>query len=163
MRRPTLTLGWRGKAERLPDIDFVEVPVSRQVPCHAPLVRQGIFVVPPLDVSPLQLCLELWKLWMAGDSDRDLGVSVAKGLAGNLDGYGRDPNEEQQIADAEIGAATNAMIDSLPRISIWAIYKSCSMATPWRFNNADLANEILVAHEGLEKKLRQNSCTSRLF
>jgi len=60
-------------------------------------------------------------------------------------------------------AATDAMIDSLKRIHIWAIYKMCSMATPWNYPHADFMVVGEEARAELQRKLRGNVCTSILF
>ncbi len=111
----------------------------------------------------LDACLECWKMWMSGDGDRDLGAKTMGGLVGNSDGYGLDPDEEQQARDNRIGAATDAMIDSLKRIHIWAIYKSCGVGSVWQFPNADLVIVAEDARTELEAKLRKNVCTGILF
>jgi hypothetical protein len=111
----------------------------------------------------LDECLRCWKEWMAGDPDRDLGAKTLRGLMGNSDGYGGDPEEQQQASDARIAAATDAMIDSLKRIHIWAIYESLSVGTVWRFPNADLVQVYVEARTALEDKLRKNVCTGVLF
>lgn len=111
----------------------------------------------------LDYCLACWKDWMHGDADRDLGAKTMRGLEGEGDGHGVDLYEAQQQNDHRVAAATDAMIDSLSRIHVWAIYKSCSIGTAWNFPNANL---ILVAEEAraaLTKKLKINVCTAVLF
>jgi hypothetical protein len=100
---------------------------------------------------------------MAGDADRDLGAKTMRGLVGDGDGRGPDLHEAQQASDNRIGAATDAMIDSLIPIHIWAIYKSCSMANPWQFPNADYIQVTQEAQNDLIKKLKNNICTAVLF
>ena len=111
----------------------------------------------------LDYCLECWSAWMGGDGDRDLGVQARKGLAGDSDGRGPDPHEAQQAQDIRIGAATDAMIDSLTIAQRWAIYASCGLSTPWRFKNADLVMAAEDARQALRKKLKNNICTAVLF
>jgi hypothetical protein len=117
----------------------------------------------------LELCLECWKDWMAGDPDRDLGVKTMRGLVGGAEegeegtAARQDVYEAQQAADYRIGAATDAMINSLSRIHIWAIYRSCSIASVWRFPNADLLAVAAEAKEQLTEKLKRNVCTATLF
>jgi hypothetical protein len=36
----------------------------------------------------VDLCSELWKNWMVGDSGRDLGAKTMRGLSGDDDGHG---------------------------------------------------------------------------
>jgi len=117
----------------------------------------------------LDLCLECWKEWMAGDPDRDLGMKTMRGLAGGAeegeDGAAarQDVYEAQQAADYRIGAATDAMINSLSRIHVWAIYRSCSIASVWRFPNADMLTAAAEAKGQLTEKLKKNVCTATLF
>ena len=128
------------------------------------LVRKSD-IQPPKYSNPdgMDYCLECWKSWMMGDSDRDLGVKTMAGLVGDGDGRGRDSSEAQQSADNRVGAATDAMIDGLKQIHVWAIYKSCSMATSWRFPNADFVIIAEQARIELEIKLRKNICTAVFF
>lgn len=110
----------------------------------------------------LELCLACWKDWMTGDQDNDLGMKTMQGVSGE-DGTGPDRHEAQQEADQRIGAATDAMVNSLGRIHIWAIYRACSIANVWKFPNADLLDTIADAKAELTKKLKTNLCTSILF
>ena len=113
--------------------------------------------------EPLDYCLMLWKEWMGKGGHRSVGSLVMGGLAGDADGHGGDLHEAQHRQDMEIGAATNAMIDSLDRIHVWAIYASCGISTSWRYPNADLAIAASDARSSLEIKLRANGCTSNLY
>jgi hypothetical protein len=110
----------------------------------------------------LELCLACWKDWMTGDQDNDLGVKTMRGLAGEGES-GPDIYEAQQVADQRIAEATDAMINSLSRIHVWAIYRSCSIATVWKFPNADLLAVAAEAKEQLTEKLKRNVCTATLF
>jgi hypothetical protein len=116
-----------------------------------------------IEKDPLDVCLDCWKSWMAGDADRDLGAKTMGGLIGNSDGYGSDLHEAQQARDNEIAAATDAMIDSLSHLHRWAIYKLCSVATPWKYPNADLVIVGMAARESLTQKLKGNPCTRIMF
>jgi hypothetical protein len=113
--------------------------------------------------DPVDICLECWKTWMHGDSDRDLGAKTMGGLVANSDGYGCDSSEAQQKRDTAIAVATDACIDSLKRIHIWAIYKTCSIGQIWSFPNADLASTYESARKELEPLLRKNPATSSEF
>lgn len=161
--REKLTLGWRGATAPVPDITFVEeaAPAARAVRVikAAPALRADPWSQP----DPVDLCLELWKNWMSGDSDRDLGAKTMRGLCGEGDGHGVDLHEAQQANDLRIAQATDAMIDSLARIHIWAIYTSCSISTAWRFPNASLMDIAAEARTELGRKLRKNICTAVLF
>jgi len=55
------------------------------------------------------------------------------------------------------------MINSLTRIHVWAIHRSCSISSVWRFPSADLVEVAAEAKAELEKKLRRNGATSILF
>jgi len=113
--------------------------------------------------DPVDVCLECWKEWMHGDSDRDLGAKTMGGLVANSDGYGSDSSEAQQKRDTDIAVATDACIDSLKRLHIWAIYKSCSIGQVWSFPNADLVAATTGARIELERLLRRNPATSSEF
>jgi hypothetical protein len=161
-KREKLTLGWRGATARVPDITFVEVAAP------APAVRVmspsvALAPGPWAEQDPVDLCLEIWKRWMAGDSDRDLGAKTMRGLSGEGDGHGVDLHEAQQANDVRIAQATNAMIDSLTRMHVWAIYRACSMATVWNFPNASLMEVAEEARANLRIKLRSNIATGLLF
>jgi hypothetical protein len=113
--------------------------------------------------DPLEYCLALWKEWMHNGGQRTAGTLIMGGLVGNTDGHGSDLHESQHSHDMQIGAATDAMIDSLSRLHAWAIYRSCSIATAWRFPNADLALTAIEARAALAQKLKKNECTRNLF
>jgi hypothetical protein len=110
----------------------------------------------------LELCLACWKDWMTGDQDKDLGVKTMRGLVGDCES-GADIYEAQQEADQRIGAATDAMINSLERLHVWAIYRSCSIASVWRFPNANFITVAEDARSELTQKLKRNVCTATLF
>lgn len=110
----------------------------------------------------LDLCLACWKEWISGDPDNDLGIKTSRGMVG--EGAARtDIYEAQQEADERIGAATDAMINSLPRIQAWAIYRSCSIASVWKFPNANFLEVATEAKAQLIEKLKRNVCTATLF
>jgi hypothetical protein len=159
--RPKLTLNWRGKCAPVPDICFVDATCLEDAP--VPSVQVALKVDPWTPPAPLDLCLELWKTWMHGDGDRDLGTKAMGGLMGDTDGHGIDVHEQQQAADMRIAMATDAMIESMDRIHIWAIYKLCSIANPWRFPNADILVVGEEARQVLFRKLKKNVCTAVLF
>lgn len=113
----------------------------------------------------LDTCLACWKAWMTGDEDKDLGIKTMRGLSGEEgeEASTADIHEAQQEADHRIGAATDAMINSLSRIHMWAVYRSCSITSVWRFPNADLVEVAEEARSALGLKLKANSATSILF
>ena len=162
MQREKITLGWTGKGAPAADITFVEVEAPVSLSSVAP-ARTVLRVTPWTNPEPLDLCLELWTSWMAGDSDRDLGVKTMRGLSGEGDGRGVDLHEAQQANDMRIAQATDAMIESMARIHVWAIYRLCSQATPWRYPNAIFADVAAEAREELTKRLKNNVCTAVLF
>lgn len=159
--REKITLGWRGKSAPVPDfVAVIEVAPSR--PSAAPQVHH-LRVDPWTQPEPLDYCLECWKEWMAGGGSRNLRAATMRGLVGDEDGYGVDLHESQQSRDRRIAEATDAMIESLPRLHFWAIYKTCSIDTAWRFPNADLIDTATDARRALTGKLKNNSCTGILF
>lgn len=113
--------------------------------------------------DPLEYCLAVWKEWMARGGHRSVGSLVMGGLASDADGHGHDLHEAQHSHDMEVAAATDAMIDSLDRVHIWAIYASCSIATAWRFPHLNLAGTAEIARDELVLKLKKNECTRNLF
>lgn len=113
--------------------------------------------------DPLDYCLAVWKDWMATAGQRNLGARIMGGLVGESDGHGQDLHEAQHSHDMQIAAATDAMIDSLDRIHVWAIYASCRIATAWRFPHADLVVTAAAARDELVLKLKKNECTRNLF
>lgn len=117
---------------------------------------------PFVKADGLETCLACWKDWITGDQDTDLGIKTMRGLAGDSVGEA-DLYEAQQDVDQRIGAATDAMINSLSRIHVWAIHRSCSIASVWRFPNADFPSVAAEAREELTVKLKKNVCTATLF
>lgn len=147
-----------GAAQRLNSIlDYPVKPALRRVPKQEAMT--DTFVRP----DALDVCLDCWKTWMHGDPDRNLSAKTMSGLTGYGDGHGISADEAQQVRDNQIGAATDAMIDSLRHIHRWAIYTSCSMTTTWKFPRADLATVAEEAKKELQNKLKNNCCTSVLF
>lgn len=110
----------------------------------------------------LDTCLACWKVWMASDPDRDLGMKTMSGMVGEASDH-QDIYEAQQAADNRIAIATDAMINSLDRLHKWAIYRSCSIASVWQFPNANLLQASSEAKDVLSAKLKVNTCTSVLF
>jgi hypothetical protein len=161
-KRAKLTLGWRDATTRLPDVTFVEelpAPVVRTMAAAAPVLRVDPWTKP----DPVDLCLHLWKCWMAGDSDRDRGAKTMRGLSGENDAHGVDLHEAQQANDIRIAQATNAVIDSMQRLHVWAIYRACSLTTVWRFPSASLVEVAAEARIELATKLRKNICAALSF
>lgn len=161
MKREKITLGWRGKCAPVPDY----VPVAADAAVVRIVAPVAASVQPAVAMSddPLDLCLELWKTWMAEGPDRVLAMKTMRGLSGEGDGHGIDLHEAQRANDARIAQATDAMIDSMERIHIWAVYSMCSQATPWRFPRADLLVVGTDARAALRRLLQKNVCTAVLF
>lgn len=113
--------------------------------------------------DPLDYCLAAWKDWIASTGQRNLGARIMGGLVGDADGHGYDIHEAQHSHDMQIGAATDAMIDSLSRLHAWAIYRACGVSTAWRFPNADWMETANEARAELIEKLKKNECTRNLF
>ena len=105
--------------------------------------------------EPLDYCLALWKEWISKGRQRSSGSLVMGGLASDTDGHGCDLHEAQHAHDMQVGAATDAMIDSLDRVHIWAIYACCRIATAWRFPHLDLAGTAVGARDELVLKLKK--------
>lgn len=122
-------------------------------------IKADLWVKP----DPVDLCLEIWKSWMTGDSDRDLGAKTMRGLTGDGDGHGLDLHEAQQASDIKIAQATDAMISSLSRMHVWALYRAWGLATVWNFPNASLIDVASQARAELAAKLKKNICTALLF
>jgi hypothetical protein len=110
---------------------------------------------------------------MTGDQEKDLsikGASIYKDGAAEVDENGKpialpspDIHEAQQEVDNRVAMATDAMINSLARPHIWALYRACGISTVWRFPNADILTVAAEAKDELTKKLKNNVCTARLF
>jgi hypothetical protein len=164
--REKLTLRWRGKTEASPDITFVDVtPPAAPPKVHVPHM---VTVSPSEELTGLQFCLNHWRDWMQHD-DRDLGAKVqqiGRSPDGEHEGYDDSAaNSEAAAARASrgIAMATDAMIDSLDRHYKAAIYRSCSIASVWRFPN--LAFEVVLpeAERELTEKLKRNVATRAFF
>jgi hypothetical protein len=122
-------------------------------------VQKETFVKP----DGLLRCLDCWKIYM-GQDDRDLSASRMQLKAGSeLAAYESDINADQRKHDIRIGEATDAMIDGLPRIHIWAIYRKCSIATVWNFPRAAWIDVLEIAEANLTEKLKKNIATALLF
>lgn len=164
--REKLTLGWRGKTAAVPDITFVDV--TEAAPRPTVKAERVLTVAPPEELSPLQLCINHWREWMH-HSDRDLGAKGQSGLLKSADehqGYddgGAAGDAAAARASREIAMATDAMIDSLPRHYKAAIYRSCSIASVWRFPNLDFMATLPLAEAELREKLAKNVATRAFF
>ncbi len=157
--RSTITRAWVGGRTAQVLVDFVEV----ETPAPAPPVAQArVLVVEPRrpEPEPIDYCLIRWRDWMRTGGHRDLGARV---MSDGVGGSCVDVYEQQHQRDMDVAKATDAMIDSMAALYRWAIYKSCSIAYPWRFPNADPLVVIEPAREALESLLRKNSCTAVLF
>ena len=118
-----------------------------------------------IQADGLELCMECWKEYMHSD-ERKNAASMMKLSSGSNDpsnGYESDPYGDQRKADLKIGEAANAMVNSLSRIHIWAIYKGYSMGNVWNFPHADYPSTLIEAKIELEKKLRNNIATAVKF
>lgn len=152
------------KSRPQPDAAFVDEPARpargvRVVKAASPVERVDPWTRP----DPVDLCLEIWKHWMAGDSDRDLGAKTMRGLSGEGDGHGVDLHEAQQASDIKIAQATDAMISGLSRMHVWAIYRACGLASVWKFTGISLQDAAAEARIELKARLSKNICTSLLF
>ena len=131
---------------------------------HAPQlrrVRREEVARPAFDKpDPYAMLLACWADFMRVD-DRDLGSRGMK-LATDAE-VDRDVHAQQRLADLQLGAAVNAMVDSLSMQHRWAIYKSQGIASAWRFPNARYEDVLTDARDELEKKLRMNVATRLQF
>lgn len=165
--RPTLTLGWRGKTTRVPDIRYVEVidELAALIEPARPVARV-LAVGPFVEVAPLDICLGHWCDWMRKD-DRDLGVKGQVGLRSDGNDDDREGYDDSAaLADAaaarssrEIAMATDAMINSLDRHHKAAIYRRCNITSVWRFPLMDFVVTLPLAEEALIEKLSKNVAT----
>ncbi len=110
--------------------------------------------------DPYALLMACWVDYMR-TNDRDLGAGGMK-LASDAE-PDIDVHAAQRAADLKIGEAVGAMVDSLPMLHRWAISKSHSIATVWRFPNADYAGTLQAARDELEEKLRKHVATRLYF
>jgi hypothetical protein len=168
--RPKLTLGWRGKSTPAPDITFVDVTAPALPPPVLACSRHVIEVSPYQELSGFQICLNHWRDWMQYH-DRDLGARGQHGIASGPDEGDRDGYDDSAAAgeaaaaraSREIAMATDAMIDSLDRHHKAAIYRSCSIASVWRFPNLQFETALAEAHIELSEKLARNVATRAFF
>lgn len=117
---------------------------------------------PQVQPEPLDVCLTCWVDWMHSGKHRDLGARTMPGLA--VDTHGpADAHEAQHQRNVEIAEATDTCIEDMPVIHRWAIYRAHSMATAWRFPNANLALVNIEARVDLSQRLAKNTCTKILF
>jgi hypothetical protein len=169
MKREKLTLGWRGKTAREPDIRFVDV--TEEVPLPTARAQHQMTIAEKIEASPLDICLGYWVTWMHRD-DRDLGAKSQGCIKGGGDesGEGYDTNAAADAAETrmicEIGEATDAMIDSLDRHYKECIYRRCSIVAThavWKFPNLDIFVTLPLAEQALVEKLKKNLATRALF
>jgi len=132
-----------------------------------PLVRvrkSQIPESPHIQADGLDICLACWRDYMhTDDKARAEALMQFRIKPEEGGGYDSDPYGEQHRADLRIGEATDAMISSLIRMQIWAIYKAYGIGQVWDFPNADFAQTLEMAKIELEKKLRNNIATATKF
>lgn len=119
---------------------------SRPIHRHAPAARRRASPPTRTEIGtapdPVGLSLEIWKNWLAGDSDRDLGAKTMRGLVG-----------PQQASDIKVAMATDAMISSLGRLRVRTIHRSCSLTAVRNFPNVSLVEVAEDARSVLDQKL----------
>ena len=131
-------------------LDFIAAPTLRRV--RRADVAKPTFSKP----DPYVMLIACWADYMRTD-DRDLGTGGMK-LASDAE-PDSNVHDSQRAADMKLGEAVNAMVDSLPALHRWAIYKSQGLSTAWRFPNADFGATLAAAREELEEKLQKNIAT----
>jgi hypothetical protein len=161
--RQRITLGWRRPEDQAADNckdDYVEVTACMEAAPILPSVVAPTYEFQSAgEMEPLDICLDCWVDWMAGDGDKDLGVKTM-----HLDRSQFLTGEEaQQARNNEIGAATDAMIDGLSMLHRWAIYTMRGLPTVWSFPRADILAVGPAAREALKLKLKWNVGTRLLF
>lgn len=110
-------------------------------------------------------CLDCWKLFMSR-SDQDLGAKAMALPAGpqeDREAYSSNASDEQYKDDIRIGWATDAAINSMPRLHIWSMFRLCGLATVWNFPNSNWSDVAEHAEINLRAKLRNNLVTAQLF
>jgi hypothetical protein len=110
--------------------------------------------------DPYAVLMACWVDYMNTD-DRDLGAGRMRlngEVISDLDVY-----EQQRAADLRMGAAVNAMVDSLCIQHRWAICKSQRIATVWRYADANYEAALMDARDALEEKLKNNVATKIYF
>ena len=166
--RQKLTLGWRGKTARLPDITFDDV--TEPAPPPALRTPHVVSITAFDEPTPLQICPGHWRNWM-GQSERDLGAKGQVGIKNGSDdeehkGYDNGAAAAEAAAaraSREIAMATDAMIESLPRHFKAAIYMSCSISTVWSFPKMNFEATLPEAQAELTAKLAKNMATRAFF
>jgi hypothetical protein len=124
-------------------------------------VRKAEAAQPAFDKpDPYAILMACWVDYMNTD-DRDLGAGRMRLNGEVIDEL--DVYEQQRAADLKMGAAVNAMVDSLTMQHRWAIYRSQGISTAWRFQNANYVDVLEAARAGLELKLKNNVATKIYF
>lgn len=130
-------------------------------------VRREDYPIVERRTDALDRGLELWTLSMLHD-DKDLSTQMMKLPHGSReDGdYESDVSSgdsAQQRENNEIAAAMHSLIYSLPREQKWAIFRKQGISTVWAFPDIDYMSTAIKACVALEKKMRGNIATSRLW
>ena len=66
-------------------MNAIATPEMLNAPKLRRVRRDGMRDTAFTKLDGLELCLECWKEWMAGDPDRDLGMKTTRGLAGGAE------------------------------------------------------------------------------
>lgn len=98
--------------------------------------------------TPFNHVMDVWARWMRL-KDRQ-----------HSDGEG-NPTDTKEFM--QLGEAVNTMVDDLPRLMWWAVYRSKGICTVWRFPDRSLADAMLEAEEKLTPKFMAHIATRRYF
>ena len=98
--------------------------------------------------SPFDAVMDIWARWIKLD-DKQHSTG---------DGHPQDTRELMQT-----GEAVDVMINALPLISLWAVWKSRGVTTVWRYPNASLIDEMQRAEDALTIKFRLHIATRRFM
>lgn len=110
--------------------------------------------------EPLDVCLEIWLEWQR---KRSLNLGFHRRAAGLVGDASDDSDQLYDSMDTATAEAVEAMMAGLPRHLDWAIRKQCGVATVWNFPQLDFCQELVIARQMLEKKLRTNIATGGFF
>jgi hypothetical protein len=102
----------------------------------------------PAKQSPYDEIMAIWARWMTlNDSNRSAGFS-----------HPQDVKEFMRT-----GEAVHVMIENLPRIQWWAIYKARGITTSWMFPNSPIEDVLESAEKILSEKMHNHIALRSYF